>query len=324
MGFLLDHVDEKTFASQRDVVKNERRQNYENAPYGLVSQYLQAALFPENHPYHLLTIGTPEDLDSATLEDVKTFFRTWYVPNNATLVIAGDFDKAKAKEMVEKYFGPIPSGTLPPRRPVPPVSLSRETRIDMVAGVPLARVYVAWPSPPFFKPGDAELDLLAHALTGGKTSRLYKRLVYDMQIAQDVAAYQASAQLTSKFEITATAKPGHTPDELLKAIDEELEKVRTGGVADAELARAKTVTVSSGMFELESVGGRADRLNAYNQQTGDPNYLAQDLARYQNATAEKVAGALRSYLPPNRVVVVVTPKPGAPLAGELVSNGSQP
>jgi predicted Zn-dependent peptidase len=324
MGFLLDHVDQKTFASQREVVKNERRQNYENAPYGLVPQYVEAAIYPEAHPYHLLTIGTPEDLDNATLDDVKSFFRTWYVPNNATLVIAGDFDKANAKQLVEKYFGPIPSGVLPARRPVPPVRLTGETRIEMRAGVELGRVYLAWPTPAFFKPGDGELDLVAHVLTAGKTSRLYKRLVYDMQIAQDVAAWQGSGLLGSKFEIEATAKPGHTPDELLKAIDEELEKARTGGVSDAELARAKTVTLASGVFRLEHDGSRADMLNTYDLYTGDPGYLAQDVARYQNATADGVRSAMGTYLTPNRVVTIVNPVNGAPICGELVRTRTSP
>jgi predicted Zn-dependent peptidase len=188
MGFLLSHVDQATFESQREVVKNERRQNYENAPYGLVFQYINERLYPASHPYHLLTIGTPKDLDAASLDDVKAFFRTWYLPNNATVVVAGDIDKAKTKALVEKYFGPIPAGTLPARNPVPDAKLTSEVRLDVAAGVELPRVYLSWLTPKMFAPGDAELDLVARVLSGGKTSRLYKRLVYDMQIAQDVSA----------------------------------------------------------------------------------------------------------------------------------------
>src|SRR5690606_2948195 len=162
MGFLLDHADEATFASQREVVKNERRQNYENAPYGLVVSFVRAALFPKGHPYHLLTIGSPEDLDAASMEDVRTFFRTYYVPNNATLVLSGDFDKPKAMALVDKYFGPIPRGAAVPRRKAPAPRLDGETRIEVEAGVELPRAYVSWPSPAFFEPGDAELDLVAH------------------------------------------------------------------------------------------------------------------------------------------------------------------
>src|SRR5262249_25616072 len=202
MGFLLDHVNQDTFSSQGDVVKNERRQTYENAPSGLVRQFIRAAVSPADHPYHLLTIGTPEDLDRASLDDVKTFFRTFYLPNNATLVVAGDFDKARAKALVEQYFGPVVRGGAPPVHRTPmPVKLSRETRLGVDAAVELPRIYVTWASPPHFAPGDAELDALARVLTGGKSSRLYKRLVYDMQIAQDVSASQSSSELASEFEV---------------------------------------------------------------------------------------------------------------------------
>ena len=201
MGFLLDHADQKTFESQREVVKNERRQNYENAPYGLVSMAIHEELFPKDHPYHLLTIGSPQDLDAATLDDVKSFFRQYYVPNNATLVLSGDFDKTKAKALVEKYFGPIPRGTQVPRRQPANVTHPGETRIEMEAGVELPRVYIAWPTPQFFAPGDGDLDLVSQILSGGKTSRLYKRLVYDLQIAQGVSASQSSMELASMFEI---------------------------------------------------------------------------------------------------------------------------
>ncbi len=319
MGFLLDHVDQLTFAGQRDVVKNERRQNYENSPYGLCGMFIREKLFPSDHPYHLLTIGTPKDLDAATLDDVKAFFRTWYVPNNATLVVAGDIDKAKTAQMIEKYFGPIPSRRLP-ERPAPlPSKLSSETRLAVAAGVELGRVYVSWPTPAYYAPGDGELDLVARVLSGNKTSRLYKRLVYDMQIAQDVSAHQASMQLGSVFEISATAAPGHTPEELLKVIDEELGTLKTGGVKDAELARAKTIILSSVVFDLERDASRANLLNTFNHYTGDPGYLPRDLERYSKATPDAVKSAAVQHLPTDkRVVTIVTPTKGAPLAGQLV------
>jgi len=323
MGFLLDHVDQATFAGQRDVVKNERRQNYENAPYGLVSQYVQAAIYPPDHPYHLLTIGTPEDLDAATLDDVKAFFRTWYVPNNATLVVAGDIDKAKTRALVDQYFGPIPSGQVPDRSrwaDPPAVALSRETVIRMDAGVELPRVYVSWPTPRIFAPGDAELDLLASVLASGKTSRLYKRLVYDLQIAQDVSVHQSSGQLGSVFSITATAQPRHTTDELRTAIDEELVRLAANGVTGGELERAKAGYLSGELFELERVSGRANSINTYNQMTGDPGYLPKDMARYRDATTDQVTAAARTWLAlDRRVVAVVTPKKGAPVCGALAS-----
>jgi predicted Zn-dependent peptidase len=326
MGFLLDHVDQATFSGQRDVVKNERRQNYENAPYGLVGEYINLELYPADHPYHLLTIGTPKDLDAATLDDVKAFFRTWYVPNNATLVVAGDIDKTRVTALVEKYFGPIPGGSLPDRtkwKDPPEVTLAGEKVLPIDAGVELPRVYVTWPTPPNFRPGDGELDLAARVLAGGKTSRLYKRLVYDLQIAQDVSANQASAQLSSQFSIVATAQPKHTTDELRKVIDEELSKLLSGGISPDELARAKTGETSNLIFDLERDGSRANRINSYNQLAGDPAYLSTDLARYSQATPEAIVAAVKRYLPlDRRVVAVVTPKKGAPLAGVLTSRPS--
>jgi predicted Zn-dependent peptidase len=326
MAFLLDHADEATFKSQREVVKNERRQNYENAPYGMVIAFMRAEVYPKDHPYHLLTIGSPEDLDAATFEDVKGFFRTNYVPNNATLVISGDFDRTKVAPLVEKWFGPIARGKdVPHRKPIK-TTHPGETRIDVEAGVELARAYVSWPTAEFFAPGDAELDLLSHILTGGKTSRLYKRLVYDLQIAQSVGASQQSSELGSVFEITATAKPGHTGDELLKVIDEELAKLRTGGVTDGELSRARTSIVADTLFDLERSSSRANRLNTYAHYAGDPNYLNKDVARTTSATTTSVADAARSWLKEkDRVVTIVTPNKAAPIAGKItnVKRGGQ-
>ena len=322
MGFLLDHVDDKTFSSQREVVKNELRQNYENAPYGWVVRYVDEALFPPTHPYHHLTIGSPEDLDAATLDDVKRFFRTWYVPRNATLVIAGDIDPAATLALVDKYFGPSPGGTPPARPSVPPAELSGATRLEVEAGVQLPRVQVSWLTPAYFAPGDAELDLVARVLTATKTSRLYKRLVYDEQIAQDVSAYQASRQLVSKFEIVATAKPGHTPEELLAAIDQELARVQSAGIEDGELSRARTAFVAAEAFGLEGVGARANAVNMFNHYTGDPGYLPKNVARYEDATASSVRAAAERWLPATkRVVTFVRAVKGAPLAGRLVSKG---
>jgi zinc protease len=319
MGFLLEHVDQQTFAGQREVVKNERRQNYENAPYGLVAQFVDEALFPPAHPYHHLTIGSPSDLDAATLEDIRGFFRTWYVPKNATLVVAGDIEPDATLVLVDKYFGPIPSGAPPERPVVTSTELTGETRLEVEAGVELGRVQVSWVTPAYFAPGDGELDLLARALTATKTSRLYKRLVYDDQIAQDVSAYQDSRQLTSKFEISATAKPGHTPDELLVAIDEELAKVRAAGIGDAELVRARTAVLAGEAFGLEAVGSRANTINTFVHYTGDPAFLPKDVARYESATVATVREAVRSHLGPGkRVVTFVRPTKGAPLAGRLV------
>ena len=326
MAYLLDHADQKTFESQREVVKNERRQNYENAPYGMVMAFVRAEVYPKDHPYHLLTIGSPEDLDAASLEDVKGFFRANYVPNNATLVVSGDFDRIKAGALVAKWFGPIPRGKEVPRKKAIKTTHPFETRIEIEAGVELARVYVSWPTPEFFAPGDGELDLVSHVLTGGKTSRLYKRLVYDLQIAQSVGASQQSSELGSVFEITATAKPGHTGDELLKVIDEELAKVRASGITADELSRARTSIVADTLFDLERSSSRANRLNTYAHYVGDPNYLGKDVARTTNATTTSVADAAKSWLKEkDRVVAIVTAQKEAPIAGRVtkITRGGQ-
>jgi len=319
MGFLLDHVDQKTFEEQRKVVKNERRQNYEDAPYGLLSKYLHEALYPVEHPYHNLTIGSYEDLDRATLDDVHKFFKTFYLPNNASLSIAGDFDPQKTRELVEKYFGPINRGPQPKvitQAPMP--SPSKEITLKVNAGVELPRVYVSWVTPAAYKPGDAELDALSYVLSQGKSSRLYKRLVYDLQIAKDVAAYQASSQLSSTFEIVATATKGHTPEELLKVIDEELAKVRAQAPTDQEVSRAKASLESSLVFRIERMTHRADLFNHYNQVVGDPNWFAKDVERYRAMNAAAVQNAAKNLLPDSkRVVAMVYPTPGAPPSGAL-------
>lgn len=322
MGFLLDHADEKTFASQRDVVKNERRQNYENAPYGLVRQFVRAAVYPPSHPYHLLTIGTPQDLDAATLEDVRAFFRTFYVPNNASLVIAGDINKGKARELVEKYFGPLPRGATPKVQTAPVAAgLNAEKRLEIEAEVELPRISITWATPPRFAPGDGELDLVSQVLSSGKSSRLYKRLVYDLQIAQDVSAFQASAQLSSTFEIVVTLKKDQKPMAALKIIDEELARLRAAPPSDDELERARAKQVSQLIYESERVTARANAFNEYLQMTGDPGYFEKDVARYQNTKPVDLQKAVSSYLPTGaRVIAVVTPTPGAPRAGRLLGS----
>ena len=319
MGFLLDHANVETFESQREVVKNERRQNYENAPYGLVRQFIRAAIFPENHPYHRLTIGTPADLDAANIDDVRAFFRRYYVPNNASLVLAGDVDRTRARALVEKYFGSLPRGADPKPLTAPmPVSLAKETRLEVEADVELARVLVSWPTPPRLKPGDRELDFLGLVLASGKSSRLYKKLVYELQIAQDVSAVQESSQLASTFEITVTLRKGKDSKQALSIVDEELAKLRTTPPSQAEVERARARLLSSLIFGMERVTARANAFNEYNQITGDPGYFERDVAEHQRVQPKDVSAATAQWLPAGgRVVTLVTPTPGAPRAGRL-------
>ncbi len=316
MAFLLSHLDAQTFAVQRDVVKNERRQNYEDAAYGLVPAIVRAHVYPAPHPYHLPAIGNGVDLDSATLADVRAFFKQWYVPSNATLVIAGDVEPARARALVEKYFGPVVGAPAPPHAEAPPVALAREERVDVRAGVELPRVYVTWPTPAFFAPGDGELDLVARVLAGAKTSRLYKRLVHDLRIAEEVSATQSSAELGSLFEIVATAQPGHGAEELLRAIDDELARLRAEDVGAEELLRAKTTIVADRVFALERDATRANLLNLYAHYVHRPDFVAGDVARYRDATPRAIRDAAAKWLPAGaRVVTIVTPDKSAPICG---------
>ena len=322
MGFLLDHVDQKTFEEQRKVVKNEKRQHYDDAPYGLLSKFLHDAIYPKGHPYRNLTIGSYEDLDRASLEDVRKFFKTFYVPNNASVVIAGDVAPQKARELAEKYFGPIRRGAQPPVVTSAPAFEVQPATLQVSAGVELPRVYVSYVTPAAYQPGDAALDLLANVLSQGKSSRLYKRLVYELQIAKDVAAYQASGQLGSTFEIVATAKKGQAPEALLKVIDEEIAKLVATPPTKEEVERARTGFESDVIFRIERMSQRADLFNHFNQFLHDPGYFPKDIERYRGLTEGDVQKAAQTWLPPSkRVVAMVHPDPKAPPCGALVQGG---
>ncbi len=224
MGYLLGKIDQERLANQRDVVRNERRQSVENTPYGLVEEELFHQLFPKNHPYYADVIGSHRDVEAAQLDDVREFFRQYYSPNNASLTITGDINPAQAKVWVEKYFGSIPAGPPVPKITAQPPQITAERRSKITDQVELPRIYMGWIMPSIFQPGDAESDLLAHILGVGKTSRLYKALVYDKQIAQDVSVQNSNLRLGSVLELQVTAKPGVKPEDLEKAIDEQLEE----------------------------------------------------------------------------------------------------
>ena len=302
MGYLLDAMSPGKVDGQRDVVKNERRQGVENQPYGQAFITLSETLFPKGHPYHWPTIGYMDDLTAASYDDVTDFFKQYYGPNNATLVVAGDIDPAKTRTLVERWFSDVKRGPDVPPFSAPPVELSGVTKTTITDRVQLPRIYLAWIGPPVYKPGDAELDVAAEVLAGGKSSRLYKRLVYDLQIAQNVFAFQEDGDLASIFAIVATARPGHTLDELTKVIDEELERLRETAAEPREVVRVINRYEAAFYDGLERVGRRADALNAYVTQTGNPDYFAEDLARYQILTPTDIQAAIRTWLPSDRRV----------------------
>jgi zinc protease len=314
MGYLLDTMSPARVDGQRDVVKNERRQSYENRPYGMAELELDTMLWPKGHPYSWSTIGSMEDLSAASHEDVQEFFRTFYAPNNASLVIAGDIDLAATKPLVERWFSDVPAGK--PVMPVsaPPAMLTGVTRKTVTDRVQLPRLYLAWLTPGLQRPGDAALDVVSSLLTSGKNSRLYKRLVYELQIAQDVAAYQQSQMLGSAFYLQATARPGKTVEELQKVIDEEIEKLAASPPDARELERALNQIEASFLRQAERVGGfggKANQLNAYYTNTGTPDFFNEDLARYRSLDATDIASAVQRYLPKDRrVEMVVLPGGG--------------
>ena len=309
MGKLLPVMDQAKLDLQRDVVKNERRQRVDNVPYGRADEEIIGALFPANHPYHWPVIGSMADLSAASLEDVKQFFRTYYAPNNATVTIAGDFNRDSALTWVNRYFGAIPRGPAPIVRPtVPPVVVARDTFLLLQDKVTLPRLYETWPSVKAFAPDDARLDVLADVLAGDKNSRLYKRLVFDMQVAQDVEAFQNSGRLDGYFQIIVTAKPGQTPARMAELVSEEVAKLAKDGPTPRELARALNTRRASFLDRLASVLGKSDQLNFYNYFAGTPDYAQQDAARYDAVTAADVQRVANQYLLKPKVTLTVVPE----------------
>ena len=304
MGYLLGTLDREKLANQRDVVRNERRQSLENAPYGLVEEGLVHLILPKEHPYYAEVIGSHRDIEAAQIDDVREFFRQYYTPNNTSLVIAGDMDPAKTKQLVEKYFGTIPSGPPVPKITATTPPITSERRATIEDQVELPRVYMAWLTAPIYQPGNVEANLLAQLLGGGKSSRLYKKLVYEKQIAQDVTVTNQSLLLGSMFELQATAKQGVRIEDLEKAIDEELSKLRNEGPAQAELDRARNVIESQKIRSLERGGTLANQLNFYNHYLGDPGFLSKDLERYDHATVADLKRVAQQALQTNARAVV--------------------
>ena len=299
MGFLLETMTREKLDIQRDVVKNERRQGVDNQPYGRAFEMVYEALYPPDHPYHWPVIGSMDDLSAATLDDVMSFFRTYYAPNNASLAVAGDVSETEVRRLVERYFGDVPSG--PPIPPVtfPDPTLAAPKELVLEDAVQLPRLYVAWHSPKGYTDEDAALDVLSSVLTEGKSSRLYKRLVYDEQIAADVSAFQDGMELGGGFWIIATAKPDVPLEKLASAVREELDRLVTQGVTSEERERAVNGVETSFVRSLERVGGfggKADRLNEYHFMVGTPGWVRQDLARYQRVTEAGVAEVAGRWL----------------------------
>jgi zinc protease len=312
MGFLLPALTAAKFSNQRDVVLNERRQSYENRPYGLAPMAMLAALYPSDHPYHWPTIGQIADLHAARVEEVREFFATYYHPANASLAIAGDVDTEAALVLVRQYFEDLaPGPTVAPVRPTAP-PLRGDTRLLLEDRIELPRIYLGWLTPSMFEDDDAELDLAADILANGKTSRLYRRLVYEMRAATDVSAAQNSRESGGFVQIAATAAPGHTLAELERVIVEEVDLLATEGPTDDEIERGRVQAEAQFMYRLQTVGGfggKSDQLNAYNVFLNNPGYFDRDMARYQDVTAASLSAAVKRYLAnSNRISLSVVPR----------------
>jgi len=309
MGRLLSTMDQAKLDLQRDVVKNERRQSYDNVPYGRAHETIIAVLYPPSHPYSWPTIGSMADLTAASLDDVKSFFRTYYAPNNASLTIAGDFDRDSARVWAQRYFGAIPRGPELPPRPTPArVVVAQDTALVLEDRVQLPRIYYTWPTVRVFHADDAALDVLSYVLAGDKNSRLYKRLVYELQIAQNVWTRHNSVRLDGFFQVDVTPRPGQDPAKVMTVVDEEINRLLRDGVEARELARAQNTFRVRFLDDLASVLGKASQLSYYNYFVGTPDYVQQDAGRYDRVTTADVQRVARAYLALPKVILTVVPE----------------
>ncbi|MGE5682551.1 MAG: M16 family metallopeptidase [Bacillota bacterium] len=307
MGFLIPALNQDKLDNQIDVVKNERRQRYENAPYGLAWEKIFSNLYPPDHPYHWPTIGWMTDIANINLTDVKNFFHTYYVPNNASLVIGGDINMKKTLDLVEKYFGTLPKGNNVPVVMAPETKLEQNKMIFHEDNVTLPRIYFAWHTSKSYAEGDAELDILSYILSGSKNSRLHKSLVFEKEFAQDISAFQHSSRLAGSFLIVATAKPGISLDLLKKEIFDELENIFQKGLTDEELSKAKNNIKASFIYSMQNINSLTNRINEYNFYLKEPDSFSFDLERYQKVDSDILHKTAARYLNKPFVELRITP-----------------
>lgn len=308
IGWLLDALDTAKYNAQRDIVKNERRQRVDNQPYGRVGEIVSAAIYPKGHPYSWPVIGSMTDLSAASIEDVKSFFRLYYAPNNATLTIVGDFDPAQARAWVAKYFGPIARGRPIVRPTARPVKLAAEKRLVYEDRVQVPRLYLEWPTVGSQHPDQYALDVLSSILAGERTARLTKTLVYDRQLAANVFAYQDSNEGVGEFAVVITPRPGHSLTELETVTDSLLDRLRREGPSADELQRAKAGMELEFVRGLESNLGKAFQLAIGQVYDNDPAHYAVDYRREQAVSAADVQRVAQAYLTRGRVVLSVVPQ----------------
>jgi zinc protease len=318
MGFLMETLDRAKLTNQRDVVRNELRED-ESRPYYVAHEAMGHLLYPKTHPYYANVIGSHADVESARLNDVRDFFHSYYTPNNASVAIVGDFNPATIKEKIARYFGPIPSGPAVDKVQMETPVITTERRVTITDTVQLPRVSFAWITAAAFQPGDAEADMFTDVLGGGKTSRLYKKLVYEGQLAQSIACFNQSIMGNSLMNCDIVARPNVKLEDIEAAFDKELDALRASGPTQAELdeSRAKELsTMIQGLQRLGGFGGVADEFDRYYQYTGDPGYLAKDIARYEAVTTDAVKSAGEKYFGRNQRAVVYC-QPGKKLTEDV-------
>ena len=307
LGFLLETLDARKLQVQRDVVSNERRQSYENRPYGLTFLKLCDLLYPSPHPYYQCIIGSIPEIQAASVEDLKGFFREFYGPQNASLAIVGDFDPAQARALVEQYFGPILAGA-PVKRPAVPqpmlTAVIKETLADPVAEVP--RLDLAWNGPVLYAEDEPAGEVLAVVLGGSEASRLTRSMVHASRVAASVSAGSQAIGLGGWFQVTAVANAGKGAGELLAPIQAAIDELKQSGPTPEEVERAKRQFIAARVRGVERIGSRADQLNKYQTYLGDPGWLAKDLARYRAVTPAAVQAFAKKYLADDRRIELTT------------------
>lgn len=316
MGYLLPAMDQAKLDNQRDVVKNERRQTTENVPYGLSYETIAKALYPDGHPYSWPVIGSMADLSAASLEDVKSFFATYYAPNNACVVIAGDINPAQVKIWVEKYFGPIPRGKAFVRPPAQEITLSADKRLVLEDRVQLPRLFLTWPSARGYTRTDAVRDVMTDILGSGKNSRLYKSLVYEKQIAQSVSTSQGGSEIAGELSITVTAKPGKTLTEIESAVQQVIDEMLKNGVTEAEVQTSLNQKESALINRRATVFGKTNGLATAFTLAGDASEFNKELERFKGITPAEIVSDARQAFGQHKIVLSIVPQGKPELAAQ--------
>lgn len=324
LGGLLEAMTQTKLDNQRDVVKNERRQRVDNQPYGTAFEKIGEIMYPKGHPYNWTTIGSLEDLQAASMEDVKSFFRQYYVPNNTVLILSGDFNEKQAKTWIEKYFGPIAKGTTEIARPNNAMpKLEKEIRTTVEDSVPFQRRYMVWHSARTYSPDEPALDMLSFILSNGRTSRLQSNLLYGKEMVSQIFANNGTNEIGGLFQIQATARPGKSLDDVEKEINAEIEKIKKEPPTAEEMSRALNTIESGTIYGLQTVLGKAGQVATYSGFLGRPDWFQADLDRYRKVTAADVSKAANAYLTPNRLVMTYVPRTGeAPRSDRAADRGT--